>query len=152
MGTWFFILNGDSQSKIWNIWTTLNPNHGFHGNQSCVKRSIFGQAFRKSLLEWILRRVTGFLLGGGTMCPPPPLVFGAQKKPGLDRVKEEDTLLPKLNLLAAEEVCIHVKLHSLPKTFVTKTTWKRTHHVKICMQCSQQTCKEFWNLIRVTKT
>ena len=50
-----------------------------------VKRFIFGQAFRKSLLEWILRRVTGFLLGG-TMCPP-PLVFGAQKKPGLDRVK-----------------------------------------------------------------
>ena len=23
------------------------------------------------------------------MCPPPPLVFGAQKKPGLDRVKEK---------------------------------------------------------------
>ena len=37
-----------------------------------------------------LRRVTGFLLGG-TMCPP--LVFGAQKKPGLDRVKERHTLL-----------------------------------------------------------
>ena len=26
-----------------------------------------------------------FARGGGTMCPP-PLVFGAQKKPGLDRV------------------------------------------------------------------
>ena len=31
---------------------------------------------------------------GGTMCPPPPLVFGAQKKPGLDRVKLE-TALPQ---------------------------------------------------------
>ena len=55
-----------------------NPNHGFHGNQSCVKRFIFGQAFRKSLLEWILRRVTGFLLGGHNV--PPPLGFWSPKK------------------------------------------------------------------------
>ena len=32
---------------------------------------MFGQAFRKSLLEWILRRVTGFLLGGHNVPPPP---------------------------------------------------------------------------------
>ena len=82
----FWLLNRDSQSKIWKLWTTLNANHGFHGNQSCVKRLIFGQAFTKTLLEWNLRRVTGFLLGG-TMCPPPPppLVFGAQYKPGCCR-------------------------------------------------------------------
>ena len=30
----------------------------------------FGQAFRKTLLELVLRRVTGFLLG--VQCPPPP--------------------------------------------------------------------------------
>ena len=30
-------------------------------NQSCVKRLIFGRAFRKTSLEWILRRVSGFL-------------------------------------------------------------------------------------------
>ena len=28
------------------------------------------------------------------MCPPPPLVFGAQKKPGLDRVKVNGPLMP----------------------------------------------------------
>ena len=38
-----------------------------HTNQSCVTRFIFGQAFRKTLLEWTLRRLTSFLLG-----PPPP--------------------------------------------------------------------------------
>ena len=27
------------------------------------------------------------------MCPPPPLVFGAQKKPGLDRVKAGPLLI-----------------------------------------------------------
>ena len=73
----------DSQSKIWNwiwIWTTLKRWSWFpwkpkfcQQNQSSVWRLIFGQAFRKILLiEWILRRVTGFLLGGGggdTMCP-----------------------------------------------------------------------------------
>ena len=41
------------------------------------KRFIFGQAFRKSLLEWILRRVTGFLLGGHNV---PPLGFWNPKK------------------------------------------------------------------------
>ena len=28
-----------------------------------------------------------FARGGGGQCAPPPLVFGAQKKPGWDRVK-----------------------------------------------------------------
>ena len=50
---------------------------GFHGNQSCFKRFIFGQAFRKSFFEWILRRVTGFLLGGHNV---PPLGFWSPKK------------------------------------------------------------------------
>ena len=40
----------------------LNANRG---NQVCVRRLNFGQAFRKTLLEYILRRGTGFLLGGG---------------------------------------------------------------------------------------
>ena len=81
----FWCLNRYSQSKIWNLWTTLKRQHGFHGNQSSVRRLIFGQAFRKTLLEWILRRGTGVLLGGGgTKCPRAPLVFGAQKKPGWD--------------------------------------------------------------------
>ena len=47
-------------------------NHGFHGNRSCVKRLIFGQAFRKTLLQWILKRVPGFLIGGSQCAPPPP--------------------------------------------------------------------------------
>ena len=37
-------------------------------------------SFQKTLLDLILRRLTGFLLGGGGHYPPPPpLVFGAQK-------------------------------------------------------------------------
>ena len=38
-----------------------------------------GQAFRKTLLEWIQRGVTGFLLGGGGGGTMRRLVFGAQK-------------------------------------------------------------------------
>ena len=49
-----------------------------------LRDSFFGQACRKTLLEWILRWVTGFLLGwlaGGTRCPlgswsPPKACLG----------------------------------------------------------------------------
>ena len=43
----------------------LKRNHGFRGNQSCVERLHFGQASRKTILELIVRRVTGFWKGGG---------------------------------------------------------------------------------------
>ena len=45
----------------------------------------------RSFLEWILRRVTGFLLvvvgGGGARPPPPAAWFLEQKNPAWDRVK-----------------------------------------------------------------
>ena len=62
----------------------LNTNDGFHGNQSCGKRLIFGQTFRKTLFEWILRRVTRFLLGGVHNVSP---WLWSTKKPGWDRAK-----------------------------------------------------------------
>ena len=69
-GTRFFIFKRDSHAKIWKIWTHSHSDNGFHGNQSCVKRLIFGQAFGKPLLEWILRRVTRLLLGEGAQYVP----------------------------------------------------------------------------------
>ena len=41
------------------------------------------------------------------MCPPPPLVFGAQKKPGLDRVKNKPKVLVCPNLRAYEPLHEH---------------------------------------------
>ena len=41
--------------KSENYEPPLNHNHGFHGNQVCFKRLNFGQAFRKTLLEYIAR-------------------------------------------------------------------------------------------------
>ena len=52
------------------------PNHSFHGNQSFLRRLTFGQAVRKTLLEWILRRVTVILLRGS----------GWRNVPGRERV------------------------------------------------------------------
>ena len=82
----------------------LNAYYGFRGNQRCVRRLIFGRAFRKTLLERILRRVTG-VFGRGHNVPPPPLlgsVVGAQNMPGWDRVKEpgrEVSVLFKIQIL-----------------------------------------------------
>ena len=42
------------------------------------------KAFRKTLLEWIPRRVTGFLLEGHNVPPPPPWFLELKKKPDID--------------------------------------------------------------------
>ena len=71
--------------KQWSVHAPLKLPRVNQGNQSCVKRLNFEQAFRKILLEWILRRVTRYLQGGGAQCAP--FGFWSSKKPPWYKVK-----------------------------------------------------------------
>ena len=92
MGQGFWFFNGDSQSKTEN-YEPLKTLTMVSMETILCQKTHFGQAFRKTLLEWTLRRITGFLLGGGgggAQCAP--LGFLEHKKPGWDQVNEAQTV------------------------------------------------------------
>ena len=68
-GFWF--LNRDFQSKIWKPWTTLKRKPWFHGNESCVKRFISGQAFKKNF-PCMDSEKSKMFFAREHKCPPPP--------------------------------------------------------------------------------
>ena len=82
---WF--LNRDSQSKIWTLRTIVSME------TKVGQRIHFWTRFQKHF-TWMDSEKSNRVFagggggGGGAQCAPPPLpvVFGAQKKPGWDRV------------------------------------------------------------------
>ena len=84
---WF--LNGDSQSKFWKLWTTLKRLPWFPWKPKICQETRFWTRFQKNF-SWMPSekgdRAFAGGGGGGGRNVPLPLVFGAQKKPGWDRV------------------------------------------------------------------
>ena len=137
-------MNRDSLSKIWLLWTTLKRYPWFPWKPKLHQETHFWWSFQKTLLELSLRRLTGFLPGGGGALCSLPLVFGAQEKPGWDRVNRgafKQTSEP------SDRLCFRLAAKKQPKQCCRKVTaFIRAVFGPMCRNCrspsEEQACSQ----------